>query len=179
MTGGDAAEVLSIGHSTRSAEELGALLAAQGVGTVADVRRFPGSRRHPQFGQEALRAQLRALGIRYAWLEALGGRRGKGEPVPAPSAGLRNASFRRYGDYMQTAAFAEGLAALQALARERPTALLCSEAVYWRCHRRLIADALWAQGIVVRHILSGRDVRPHQPTPGACFEEGRVTYPAG
>src|SRR5262249_55548266 len=129
--------VYTLGHSTRTAEELIALLQRHGIGGVADVRRYPASRRHPQFAREALQESLPAAGVRYDWLPALGGRR----PVrpDSPHVAWREAGFRGYADHMETPEFAEGLSVLLALAAERPTAIMCAEAVPWRCHPQLLA----------------------------------------
>jgi uncharacterized protein (DUF488 family) len=139
--------VFTVGHSTHSLEELLALLAGHGVARLADVRRFPRSRRHPQFNLESLRD---APGIDYRHLPALGGRR---RPRPdSPNGGWEHPAFRGYADHALTPEFAAGLAELLALAAERPTAVMCAEAPWWRCHRRLIADRLAALGWTVCHI---------------------------
>jgi uncharacterized protein (DUF488 family) len=148
------------------------------------VRRFPGSRRHPQFGADALAASLRSEGIGYEpFGEQLGGRRsrkdveGMGVELPDNSA-WRNASFRAYADYLSTPAFAAGLERLEALGGGRPTAFMCAEAHPSRCHRRLIADALLARGWPVVHILSGGREQEHAFTPDAVVDGDRVHYPA-
>ena len=127
---------------------------------IADVRRFPGSRKHPQFGQDALRASLAHADLRYAWLPALGGRR----RPRADSANTvwRNASFRGYADYMETPGFAGGLHELLELCKTQRTALMCAEAQWWRCHRALISDALCARGVEVLHIMDERRASPHR-----------------
>ena len=180
-----ASTIYSVGHSTRSLDELLGLLEPHGVRTLVDVRRHPGSRKYPHFGQEPLREALAARGIDYVWLEALGGRRARkdaGAPAasgPEPNAGLRNASFRRYADYMQTGTFHQAVDELLELTERGPAALLCAEAVFWRCHRRLIADHLLARGVVVQHILGPREPRPHPLTPGGVLVPGGVVYPGG
>ena len=152
----------TIGHSTRSLDELAALLESHGISCVADVRRFPGSRKHPQFGREALERGLAERGIAYVWLgEALGGRRRAG-PEAARHAALRSESFRAYAAHMQTPEFAAGLERLVELAGRRPTAILCSEAVWWRCHRSMIADRLVSLGHEVRHVMSEKPAGPHR-----------------
>lgn len=166
----------ALGHSTRSFTEFVGLLREHGITTVADIRRFPGSRRYPQFNQAALAAALSAEGIRYVHLPRLGGRR-LGLGAASPNLAWRNASFRAYADHMQTAEFAEGLDELIGLAAGGPVALLCAEAVPWRCHRSLVADALLARGFQVDHILGPRRSNPHQLTPFARIEGERVTYP--
>jgi len=166
----------TIGHSTHELDAFCALLEGHGVRRVADVRRFPGSRRNPQFGREALAGGLAARGIGYAHLEALGGRRAvlRG----SPNGGWENAAFQGYADHMGTAAFAAGLAELEALVDAAPTAVMCAEALWWQCHRRLVADALMARGRGVDHIGSGGELSAHQLTPFAVVQDGRVTYPA-
>jgi uncharacterized protein (DUF488 family) len=170
--------VLAVGHSTRSQEELVALLRAHGVRTLVDVRTVPRSRTNPQFDRERLARELPPLGIGYAHVAALGGLR---HPVrgATENAAWRNESFRGFADYMQSDAFAAGLDELARLAREAgPVAIMCAEALRWRCHRSLIADALWARGVVVEHIESAKRLAPHVPTPFARMRGTRVTYPA-
>ena len=167
--------MLTIGHSTRSLEELVALLRAHGGERVADVRRFPRSRRHPHFAADALARDLPKTGIAYRHLPGLGGFR---RPRPdSPNTAWRNASFRGYADYMATDEFASHLGALLDDARTAPTAIMCAEAVPWRCHRSLIADALLARGVQVRHILGLARAEPHVLTASARVEGGRVRYP--
>jgi len=169
--------VFTLGHSTRSAEELIALLQEAGVELLVDVRRFPGSRRHPQFGREALAAALAAAGIEYRHAPDLGGRR---SPRPdSPNTAWRVAAFRGYADYMDSPEFQAALSRLAAAAAERPTAILCAEAVPWRCHRRLIADALVARGVPVVHLLAPGRREPHALHPDARpLPGGRLVYPA-
>jgi uncharacterized protein (DUF488 family) len=169
------ARVLAIGHSTRPIEELIALLRGAGVATVADVRTIPRSRANPQFEGPALARALAAAGIGYAHLPRLGGlRRARRD---SPNAAWRNASFRGYADHMQTPEFEEGLCELRALAKPGPVAVICAEAVPWRCHRSLLADALAARGVVVQHIVGIGRTTPHRLTPFARVEGRRVTYP--
>lgn len=169
--------VFTVGHSTRSLEDFIGLLFSHGVATVADIRKLPGSRRHPHFDQAPLSRALRQAGIGYAHLSLLAGLRRAGEPSPA-SAGWRNASFRAYAEHMQTSEFERGLEQLYALTGSGPLALMCAEAVRWRCHRTLVADALVARGATVLHIESERRARPHVLTPFARVRAGHVTYPA-
>lgn len=169
-------EIYALGHSTRSFAQLVDLLRSHGVATLADIRTIPRSRRNPQFNREELAVALPAEGIRYIHLPRLGGRR-RGLGAASPNTAWRNLSFRGYADYMQTPEFAEGLAELLALAASGPVAVMCAEAVPWRCHRSLIADALFARGIVVQHIQSPRRATAHQITPFARVEGARVTYP--
>jgi uncharacterized protein (DUF488 family) len=169
-----ALRVFTIGHSTCAIEELLRLLQAGGITHVADVRAVPRSRRSPQYNREALAATLRAAGVGYTHMAGLGGRR---RPRPdSVNTGWENLSFRGYADYMQTPAFAESLEAVLSLARRERVAVLCAEAVPWRCHRSLIADALAARGVAVEHIV-GATRRPHTLTAWACVEGTRVTYP--
>ena len=143
---------------------------------VADVRTIPRSRANPQFEGPALSGALARAGIGYAHLPRLGGLRHPKKG--SPNGAWRNASFRGFADYMQTPDFEAGLAELQGLAAEGPVALLCAEAVPWRCHRSLIADALLARGVVVQHVTGPGRTRPHVLTPFARLQGRRVTYPA-
>ncbi len=175
-------EIYTVGHSTHSIEEFLSLLTAAGVEVIADVRRYPGSRRHPQFGADALADSLRSEGIGYeSFRDELGGRRSRkdseGVDLPDNSA-WRSASFRAYADYMSTPAFAAGLERLEALGRERRTAFMCAEAHPSRCHRRLIADMLLARGWRVVHILPGDRLQEHTFIPDAVVDGDRVHYPA-
>lgn len=166
----------TIGHSTRSLEELIGLLKAQAIVLLLDVRITPYSRRCPQFNTDSLKKPLEAAGLRYRHLPALGGRR---QSLPdSINRGWKNASFRGYADYMQTAEFWKGLEELMAHGRKEPTAIMCAEAVPWRCHRSLIADALSANGWEVRHILGPGQVKAHELTSFALAQNGRLTYPA-
>jgi uncharacterized protein (DUF488 family) len=171
------ARVLAVGHSTRPAEELVAWLVAAGVATLADVRTIPHSRANPQFEGATLASTLAGAGIRYVHLPHLGGLR-RARKGSEENAGWHNASFRGYADHMQTPEFEEGLVELRALAREGPVAVMCAEAVPWRCHRSLLADALLARGVVVEHLVGPGKTRPHRLTPFARIEGRRVTYPA-
>jgi uncharacterized protein (DUF488 family) len=170
------ARVLAVGHSTRTQEELVEMLRANGVAALADVRTIPRSRHNPQFAAEALAPALERAGIRYVHLPRLGGLRRPRRD--SSNLAWRNESFRGYADHMQTPDFEAGLAELRGLAREGPVALLCAEAVPWRCHRSLIADALFAHGVVVLHIEGRGRTRPHRVTPFARIEGRTVTYPA-
>jgi uncharacterized protein (DUF488 family) len=157
-------------------DELVEWLTAAGVVTLADVRTIPRSRANPQFEGPALARSLARAGIAYVHLPRLGGlrhaRKGSEE-----NAGWRSASFRGYADHMQTPEFEEGLSQLRTLAREGPVAVMCAEAVPWRCHRSLLADALLARGVVVEHIVGKGRTRPHRLTPFARIDRRRVTYP--
>lgn len=165
----------TIGHSTRPMEEFLGLLKAHGIRRVADVRLIPYSKRNPQFNSEALGSRLKQAGLQYKPLPALGGRR-RARP-DSPNQGWRSAGFRGYADYMQTPAFRQALLVLMALAEDGPTAVLCAEAVPWRCHRTLIADALVVRGWTVRHILASTRADPHQLTPFAQWKDGILSYP--
>lgn len=168
--------VLALGHSTLPLDAFLARLAAVGVSTVADIRTIPRSRANPQFESATLARALAQAGIGYAHLPRLGGLRHARKD--SPNGAWRNASFRGYADHMATAEFEEGLLELRALARRGPVALLCAEAVPWRCHRSLVADALFARGVVVEHVTGPGRTRPHRLTPFARVTGRRVTYPA-
>jgi uncharacterized protein (DUF488 family) len=168
--------VFTVGHSTHSLDRLVELLTTHGVRRVADVRLVPRSARHPQFRAETLAVELPARGIDYRHLPGLGGFR---KPLPdSPNRGWENDSFRGYADYALTDAFAGALDELVALARDRPTAVMCAEAQSWRCHRRLISDRLVAAGWTVCHIASDGSLREHELTPFAELEaDGTIHYP--
>jgi uncharacterized protein (DUF488 family) len=171
----DPLTIYTIGHSTRSFEEFLHLLRAHGVQQVVDVRTVPRSRRNPQFNRETLPETLAEAGIAYAHLPELGGLR---KPRPdSTNDAWENASFRGYADYMQTPEFAAGLEHLLGLARELATAVMCAEAVPWRCHRSLIGDALLARGHGVEDILSPTRRSPHKMTRFAQVNGENVTYP--
>ncbi len=175
--GTPARRVWTIGHSTRSTEEFVGLLHAHLIDCVVDVRRYAGSRRHSQFGPAALERSLCAAGIEYVPMPALGGRRA---PRPdSPHGVWRNASFRGYADYMDTPAFAAALDALTARAAASRTAMMCAEALWWRCHRALIADALKARGWQVLHILGAAAPVEHPYTAAASLVDGRLEYGCG
>ena len=167
--------VFSVGHSTRSLEEFLALLKAYSVTMIVDVRTVPRSRHNPQFNKETLPGNLKASGVKYVHMPELGGlRRASADSV---NLGWENKSFRGYADYMQTKEFAEYLLHLVALARENCLAVMCAEAVPWRCHRSLLADALLARHIKVKHILTETSSTNHELTPFAHLEGTKVTYP--
>jgi uncharacterized protein (DUF488 family) len=166
----------TIGHSTRAIDELLDLLAENGVRLLVDVRRFPGSRRYPHFGREALAAALAERGIGYRHEPDLGGRRAPGPR--SPNTAWRVAGFRGYADHMATPAFRDALARVEDSAARMPTAVLCAEAVPWRCHRQLIADARVSDGIEVRHILGRGQVERHRLHPSARrTPSGDLVYP--
>lgn len=167
-------KVWTVGHSTRSIEKFLGLLAQYRIDTIADVRSFPGSRKYPQYGKEALGATLAAHALGYHWLQALGGRRHVSPD--SPNTAWRNASFRGYADYMTSGEFAQGLDQFLALASQSRTALMCAEAVWWRCHRSMIADALCVRGIQVVHILDANHSAVHPMTSPARIVDGHLTY---
>lgn len=177
MTG--ATDIFTIGHSTHPIGEFIALLRAAGIGTLVDVRRVPRSRRNPQYNSDALPQPLADAGIAYRHMPELGGLRHhpKGAP-PSPNGLWRNDSFRNYADYALTGAFRTALAEVCRLAAERPVAIMCAEAVWWRCHRRIITDHLLARGYAVTHLLPDGTREPAQLTEGAVIEIGAgVIYP--
>jgi uncharacterized protein (DUF488 family) len=169
-------KLLTIGHSNHPLERFLDLLARHGVEALVDLRRFPGSRKHPHFNRNHLAAALQEAGVAYHWLAALGGRRPKPRDE-SPNRGLKNQGLRNYADYMLTDEFREGVETLLEIARRKRTAILCAEGLFWRCHRRPVSDFLAANGILVRHIMPAGELRPHQLTTGAVIEGGRVTYP--
>jgi uncharacterized protein (DUF488 family) len=172
--------VHTIGHSTRPLDELVAILREAGVSRLVDVRRIPRSRTNPQFNADALPAGLAGTGIDYHHLAALGGLRSRRSGDAPANTGWRHPAFRAYADYAATPAFREGLAALEALAHERPAAVMCAEAVWWRCHRRLIADYLIARGWRVLHLMGQGRAEPASLTPGAVPQaDGTIAYPGG
>lgn len=168
--------LFTIGHSTRRADEFVSILRVHGIRRLVDVRSVPRSRHNPQFNKDVLGKYLRARRINYRHMKALGGLR-HARKDSSINAGWRNASFRGYADYMQTAEFDAGLAKLISIAAKRPTAIMCAEAVPWRCHRSMIADALTARGWAVRHIMSAAAPRLHKLNPMAKIRGGRATYP--
>jgi len=168
--------VWTIGHSTLAHDEFVAALEAGAIEAIADVRRFPGSRRHPHFAREFLAASLPAAGIDYAWLPQLGGRRRPRKN--SPHTAWRNESFRGYADHLASAEFAEGWQALLALAVARRTALMCAEALWWQCHRALVSDVLKLHGIEVLHLRGGDTPAPHPWSAAATVAGGHLSYAA-
>lgn len=167
--------IFTVGHSTRPVEEFISLLSAHGVRQLVDVRTIPRSRHNPQFGQDQLGPTLERAGIHYLHMPALGGLRHA--HLDSLNTAWRNASFRGYADYMQTQPFADALEELIAAARKRTTAIMCAEAVPWRCHRSLIADALLVRGIDAEEIASATRTQPHKLTPWAHVSGKTITYP--
>ena len=167
--------VFTIGHSTRSLDELTGLLQHHRVSHLIDVRTVPASRRMPHFAKAALERSLPQRGLSYLHMPELGGLR---KPKPdSINIGWRNASFRGYADYMQTDEFRNGINQLISLAGDRQIAIMCAEAVPWRCHRSMIADALVVRDVEVRHITDGSEPAPHALTPFAHVNDGKLTYP--
>ncbi|MEP6888084.1 MAG: DUF488 domain-containing protein [Nitrospirales bacterium] len=167
--------IWTLGHSTRPIEAFLTLLKAHAIRQVVDVRAFPSSARHPQFHATALTASLQQAGLAYRHLPLLGGRR-KSRP-DSINQGWRNSSFRGYADYMQTEPFQEGLSELITCAEDHTTAIMCAEALPWRCHRSLIADTLVSRGWEVRHIMTPTTANLHRLTPFAHIENGTLVYP--
>jgi uncharacterized protein (DUF488 family) len=166
--------IWTVGHSTRSIQEFIAVLKAHCIEMVADVRSFPRSRRHRHFDSQPLAQALHDAGIEYVWLPTLGGRR-RSRP-DSPNTAWRSKSFRAYADYMQTDQFREGVTQLLTLAREKRAVVMCAEAVWWRCHRSLIADFLKASGVKVVHIFDETKTEEHPYTPAAQVRDGRLSY---
>ncbi|MGH7895906.1 MAG: DUF488 family protein [Candidatus Binatia bacterium] len=171
-----AVTVYTLGHSTLPIDVFLRLLHEHGIRGLADVRRFPASRRHPHFSGEALSATLAQGGIAYEWLPALGGRRAA--RPDSPHTGWRVEPFRGYADHLETPEFASGIARLVDFAGARTTAIMCAEAVPWRCHRQILSDALVVRGVAVRHIYSG-NVAPHRTTSFARLDGERLVYDRG
>jgi len=170
--------IRTVGHGTAEADDLGELLRGAGVTEVVDVRRFPGSRRHPQFSAEAMASWLPGHGVGYRHHEPLGGRR---RTTPdSPNIGVRNEQLRGYADHMATAEFAAGVDALLREAEEESIAVLCSESVWWRCHRRFLADHLvLVRDVVVEHLFHDGRLTIHEPTPEARRAGDHVVYDVG
>jgi len=166
--------VWTVGHSTRAADEFNQILLSHNIEALVDVRSFPGSRRYPHFNREELTSNLKAVGLTYTHLPALGGRR-QSSPNSKNTA-WQNASFRAYADHLDTEEFKKGIDALLSLAAKAPTAVMCAEALWWRCHRSLIADYLKAQGVEVIHILTAEKTEGHPYTSAARIVEGRLSY---
>ena len=167
-------EVFTVGHSTRSGEEFVRILKAHGVEVLVDVRTYPGSRRYPQFNREALTQSLAQAGIEYRHEPRLGGRR-----APRPDShntAWRNAQFRGYADHMETDVFKKGAEDLLEVASEARVTVMCAEAVWWRCHRGLLADYLKAEGHTVLHILDEKKIEEHPFTPAARIVDGQLSY---
>ena len=167
--------IFTVGHSTRTLEEFVEILKAYGMLRIVDIRTIPRSRHNPQFNRESLSKFLRGRHINYRHMKALGGLRHA--RVDSPNQGWRNASFRGFADYMQSPAFEDALQKLIELGTQKPTAIMCAEAVPWRCHRSLIGDALTARGIRVQDILSRSTAKLHALSSMAKVQGTRITYP--
>ncbi len=175
MASSNPATLYTIGHSTRTFEELIAALQAHEISTLVDIRAFPMSRRLPQFNRDSLEKSLPAAGIRYTWMKPLGGYRKK-ILAESPNVALRNDSFRNYADYMRTPKFEQAMTDLIVLAESSRTAYMCAERVYFRCHRMLVSDWLVAHGHNVLHIDAEGPVKPHRLTPEARMIDGQLIY---
>ena len=170
-----ATQIFTIGHSTRTADAFVSLLKSQQIDRLGDIRTIPQSRRHPHFGRDLLASRLQSEGIQYRHFKDLGGLR---KPVADSSnSGWKNQSFRGYADHMQTPEFENAVGELLSFGDGGRAVVMCAEAVWWQCHRMLLADALLAKGIDVRHILSETSVQPHRMTPFARVRDARVWYP--
>ena len=174
MSSSEKPTIFTIGHSTRTIEEFLELLYSFDIKILADIRKMPGSRKYPQFDQEQLKKSLEESGIQYVYIADLGGRR----PAKKDSKNTtwRNKSFQGYADYMETDAFAEGAAELSKFALEKPTAMMCSEAVWWRCHRSMVSDYLKAKGWEVLHIMAVGKATEHPYTAPARVVGDQVFY---
>jgi uncharacterized protein (DUF488 family) len=167
-------EIFTVGHGAGPAAALVEVLRREGIRVLVDVRTAPGSRRHPQYGKDALAASLAEAGIAYEWEKELGGCR-TARP-DSPHAAIRNPSFRGYADHMETGAFRHGLERLIRRAASGPTAVMCAETVWWKCHRRMIADALVTRGIDVFHLAPGRAPERHRLNPAVRITDSRLVY---
>ena len=167
-------EIWTVGHSTRAAEEFGKILSAHSIQVLVDVRSFPGSRRYPQFNRAALSESLEKIGIIYKHEPRLGGRRTP--RADSHNTSWRNSSFRAYADHMETEEFQKGVNGLLEVARDARTAVMCAEALWWRCHRSLIADYLKAAGHSVVHIIDETKTEEHPFTSAARIVDGELSY---
>ena len=170
-------QLFTVGHSNQPLDQFLALLTEHRIKLVADIRRFPRSKRFPHFNQTNLQVALRDADIEYVWLEALGGRRHARGRNTSLNMGLENEGFRNYADYMLTFEFRRGIEELLKSADHKRTAVMCAEALFWRCHRRLVSDFLVANGLPVHHIMPSAELQPHKLTPDAVIERGTLTYP--
>ncbi len=175
---GKAIELFTIGHSNRSLEDFLSLLREFKVQAVADIRRYPSSRKFPHFNRQPLHELLNGANIEYYWLQALGGRRFNNKGAGSPNTGLTSTGFRNYADYMLTAQFHTAVQQLLAIAATKQLAAMCAEKLYWKCHRRLLSDYLVAQGVKVKHILEAGKVSEHKLTSCAVITpDSVVAYP--
>ena len=166
--------IYTVGHSSRSLDEFIRLLKAHGVDMLVDIRKLPGSNKYPHFNQDELAASLARVGIGYIYLEELGGRRKPSKD--SQNTAWRNRSFRAYADHMETDEFKRGVDELLGYAREKRVSIMCSEAVWWRCHRALVADYLKAAGVTVCHIMSEAAAKPHPYTSAAKVAGNKLSY---
>jgi uncharacterized protein (DUF488 family) len=171
-------QLYSIGHSNQPLEKFLSLLVEHRIKNLVDIRRFPGSRKYPWSNRDNLASSLEAAAIGYNWIEGLGGRRrSESGSARSPNLGLRNEGFRNYADYMRTDDFRHAVDQLVQIADHRRTTMMCAEAVFWRCHRRLVSDfLLMDRKVEVQHIFPSGEVRPHVLTAGATMEQGKLTY---
>lgn len=174
MTALKTKSIFTIGHSTHSLEEFIEMLRANDIKTLIDVRRYPGSRKFPQFNKEEFAKSLEKEGFTYIHLEDLGGRRKVQKD--SKNTRWRNASFQGYADYMETEEFKEGVERLEEIAENGKTAMMCSEAVWWRCHRSMVSDYLKAKGWKVMHIMGAHNVQEHPYTSPASVKDGKLSY---
>ncbi len=171
-------KLLTIGHSTRPLGEFISLLHEFKIAVLVDIRRFPGSRKFPHFNRESLQQALPAAGIEYIWLEDLGGRRSTANVAASPNLGLRHPAFRHYADYMQTEKFRSAIERLLSIAADKPTAVMCAEKLFWKCHRRLLSDYLTTHGALVEHIMDSGRLQTHKLSVGAVITSDlHVIYP--
>jgi uncharacterized protein (DUF488 family) len=168
------ATIYTVGHSCRGIDEFIRLLKANGVATLADIRKLPGSDKYPHFNQNELADTLARAGIRYVYLKELGGRRRQNKD--SLNTAWRNRSFRAYADHMETDEFRRGVEVLIGYAEAQKVAVMCSEAVWWRCHRALVADYLKAAGVTVYHIMGETDAKPHPYTSAAKVVDNKLSY---
>lgn len=172
---GSKARIWTVGHSSRTWTAFLALIRAHDIEAIVDVRRFPGSRRYPWFARDMMSGQLSSDGVDYLWLEALGGRR-KAQPG-SPNGAWRNAAFQGYADHMTSTVFQAGLSQVIDLGTRKHTAVMCAEALWWQCHRRLIADLLSYRGHEVLHIMDEKTAQPHSIEPSAQAAGKNLVYP--
>jgi len=171
--------IYTVGHSNRPLDEFLDILRAHSIQTLVDIRSLPGSAKYPHFNSENLAESLANVGIGYTWMEKLGGRRRKIKGFDSPNTDLYSPAFRNYADYMLSEEFLRGVSELIEIASASRTACMCAEALFWRCHRRLLSDYLYAHGADVRHIFTARSVRSHTTSRDAVVrKDGRVIYPA-
>ncbi len=178
-TGKNRLRIFTIGHSNRTWEDFLMLLKEFRIETLVDIRRYPGSRKFPHFNRETLEGALKANGINYLWFESLGGRRHGEKNAESKNTGLKSPAFRNYADYMATEEFRETIAKLLETAASSTTTIMCAEALYWRCHRKLVSDYLALHNVEVKHILEQSKLLDHNLTAGAVVTEGGdVIYPS-